>query len=110
MNPKQNRDRGKRCEADIAVRLSGRRMGVMGAHDVEAGPFAVEVKSRVAFVGTGFMAQAARNCPTGKTPLVVVHLTGTRHEGDLVMMRMCDWQEWFGKLTVMREVQNGCQD
>ena len=98
MNPKGNRDRGRRCEADIAARLSGRRMGIMGAHDVEAGPFAVEVKSRAVFAGSSFMDQAVRNCPKGKTPLVVLHVTGKRHSEDLVMMRLNDWREWFGKL------------
>ena len=98
MNPKQNRGRGKRCEAAIAKELSGTRRGVLGGHDVDAGPFAVEVKSRAAFVGSGFMEQAVRNCPTRKTPIVVVHITGKRHEGDLVMMRLRDWQEWHGNV------------
>lgn len=48
----------------------------MGGHDVESGPFAVEVKSRSAFAGSGFMEQAVKNCPDGKIPLVVVHITG----------------------------------
>jgi len=98
MNPAQNRDRGKRCEKALAKRLGGTRKGIMGGHDIEAGPFAVEVKSRVKFAGTSFMEQAVRNCPDGKTPLVLVHLHGTRHTEDLVMMRLKDWQDWYGNL------------
>ncbi len=88
MNPSKNRNRGKKTEAAIAKRL-----GILGNDDVQAGAFSIEVKDRVKFVGTGFMEQAVRNCPKDKTPLVVVHVTGARHDGDLVMMRLSDWQD-----------------
>ena len=96
MTAKSNRDHGKRCEATIARELGGTRRGIMGGHDVESGPFAVEVKSRNTFSGVSFMEQAVRNCPSGKTSLVVVHITGKRHERDMVMMRLKDWQGWHG--------------
>jgi len=99
MNPKLNRARGKRCEQAIAKRLNGKRLGLLGNEDISAGPFSVEVKSRAAFVGTGWIEQAVRNSPEGKTPMVVIHLTGKRHDGDLVMMRLSDWQDWYGNLT-----------
>jgi len=99
MNPKVNRARGKRTEQAIAKRLNGKRLGLLGNEDVSAGPFSVEVKDRRAFVGTSFMEQAVRNCPEGKTPLVIVHCSGKRHDGDLVMMRLADWQDWHGNLT-----------
>jgi len=99
MNPANNRKRGKRTEAAIAKTLGGKRLGILGKDDVQAGPFSIEVKDRVKFVGTTFMEQAVRNCPEGKTPLVIVHTTGQRHDGDLVMMRMKDWQDWYGQLT-----------
>lgn len=98
MNPAQNRQRGKRTERAIAKQLNGTRRGIMGGHDVDAGPFAIEVKDRVRFIGSSFMDQAVRNCPNGKRPLVVVHETGKRHDGDLVMIRLKDWIDWFGKL------------
>lgn len=98
IRPAMNRRRGKRTEAAIAKRLGGKRLGILGNDDVQAGLFSIEVKDRVKFVGTGFMAQAVRNCPEGRTPLVIVHTTGTRHEGDLVMMRMTDWIDWHGGL------------
>ncbi len=98
MNPKHNRDRGKRTEQAVAGLLNGKRLGLLGSEDVSAGPFSIEVKDRMTFAGASFMAQAVRNCPTGKTPLVVVHVTGKRHESDLVMIRLSDWIDWFGKL------------
>jgi hypothetical protein len=98
MNPALNRKRGKRTERAIAKHLNGKRLGILGNHDVEAGPWAVEVKDRKRFSGSKFMEQAVRNAPAGKTPLVVVHETGSRHSNDLVMMRMSDWLDWFGPL------------
>jgi len=98
MNPKMNRARGKRTEQALAKRLNGKRLGLLGNEDVSAGPFSVEVKSRAAFVGMSWMEQSVRNCREGKTPLVIVHLTGKRHDGDLVLMRLKDWQDWHGKI------------
>jgi len=95
MNTSKNRRRGKRTELAIAKLLNGKRLGILGNDDVQAGPFSIEVKDRQKFVGTGFMAQAIRNCPQDKTPLVVVHTTGARHDDDLVMMRLSDWHGWL---------------
>ena len=44
------------------------------------------------------MAQAVRNAPDGKVPLVIVHVSGCRHTGDLVMLRLGDFEDWFGKI------------
>jgi hypothetical protein len=109
MKPERNRQRGKATEKAIAKRIGGKRVGIFGGEDIDAGPFSVEVKDRSVFVGGSFMAQAVRNCPQGKTPLVIVHVTGARHDGDLVIMRMRDWEEWFGDLT-KGEGQDGSQD
>ncbi len=103
MNPAGNRRRGKHTERQIAKRLGGTRRGILGGHDIDAGPWAVEVKDRVSFVGSTFMAQAERNCPPGKTPLVVVHQTGRRHADDLVMLRLTDWLDLFGPLVRGKE-------
>jgi len=96
MNPNQNRSRGKRTEKAIAKKVNGKRLGLLGKEDVDAGPFSIEVKDRKVFSGRSFMEQAVRNCREGKTPLVIVHLTGKRHDDDLVMMRLKDWQGWHG--------------
>ena len=94
-----NRTRGKRAERDVAKRLGGRRMGTMGSEDVDTQLFSVEVKSRKRFVGEGFMSQAKANCQPGRMPLVVVHTHGKRHSDDLVMIRMCDFEDLYGRLN-----------
>jgi hypothetical protein len=92
-----NRNRGKSAERAVALALGGKRTGTMGGEDVHLdGPFSVEVKSRAAFVATGWVEQAVRNAPPGKAPLVVVHVQGKRHEGDLVIIRMADWKAIMG--------------
>ena len=99
MNPAKNRRRGKATERAVASILGGQRRGILGGHDVAAGPWAVEVKDRSRFAGTAFMQQSVRNAPAGKTPLVVVHVTGQRHDQDIVMIRLADWLELYGPLT-----------
>jgi hypothetical protein len=88
-----NRNRGKAAERAVAVALDGKRVGTMGGEDVHLdGPWSCEVKSRQAFVALSWMAQATRNAPKGKTPLVVVHVHGKRHDEDLVILRLADWK------------------
>lgn len=92
-----NRDRGKAAERAVAQALGGMRIGTLSGEDVHFdGPFSAEVKSRAAFVACDWMDQAVRNAPAGKTPLVVVHVRGKRHDNDLVIIRMADWEEWHG--------------
>lgn len=98
MNPSRNRNRGKRTEKAIAKITGGKRLGILGRDDVQAGAFSIEVKDRVSFVGATFMQQAIRNCPEGKTPLVIVHQTGSRHTDDIVLMRLADWIDWHGQV------------
>lgn len=89
-----NRNRGKAAERAVAKALGGKRVGTMGGEDVHLdGPWSAEVKSRKAFVALAWMKQAARNAPEGKTPLVVVHVHGGRHDEDLVIVRLKDWKE-----------------
>lgn len=100
----QNRQRGKRFEKVVAKSIGGTRVGIFGKEDVTTsdGLWSIECKSRKAFIGEKFMAQCVRNCPDGKTPVVIVHVTGRRHEDDLVMMRFADWQDWHGTLDACR--------
>jgi len=91
-----NRNRGKATERATAKRLGGKGVGILGGEDVSAGLFSVECKSRVRFVGQGWMSQAVRNCPRGRVPMLVVHLHGARHADDLVMLRMSDWLDLYG--------------
>lgn len=98
-NPKINRDRGKRSEKAVAQRLNGRRLGTLGAQDVETSLFSIEVKSRKAFVGESFLSQARSHCPTGKTPIAVVHLHGHRHSDDIVLLALKDFQDLHGNIN-----------
>ena len=98
MNPAKNRQRGKATERAVAKLTGGKRIGILGNDDVQAGLWSIEVKDRVRFIGATFMQQAIRNCPKDKTPLVVVHVTGQRHADDLVMIRLADWLDYYGPL------------
>jgi hypothetical protein len=48
---KQNRSRGKNTEKAVAGRLGGKRVGLFGGQDIEAGAFSIEAKDRKAFAG-----------------------------------------------------------
>lgn len=98
-----NRQRGKNTERAIAKRIKGRRVGILGREDIQHELWSIEVKSRVKFSGEGFMQQAIRNCPQGKTPLVVVHIHGRQHSKDLVIMKMKDFEDWAGDVFKSKE-------
>lgn len=106
MNPNNNRKRGKRNEHALAKRLNGKRVGILGKEDITCGVFSIEAKSYVRFAGAKVMEQAERNAPEGKTPLAIIHVKGQRRDNDLVMIRLKNWEEWYGKL----EVGNGAEE
>jgi hypothetical protein len=94
-----NRTRGKAHEKAIAQRLGGIRIGLLGGEDVHLdSPWSIECKHRKAFVACEWMDQATRNAPKGKTPIVIVHVAGSRHDKDLVIISLKEWEEWYGKL------------
>lgn len=98
-----NRDRGKAAENSIAKTLGGKRIGVLSGEDIHLeGPFSVEVKSRQTFVAASWMNQAIRNAKE-KTPILVVHVHGKRHDDDFVIVRMSDFTEWWGLLKGMEK-------
>ena len=91
--------RGKAAERSVANTLGGKRVGTLSGEDIHIdGPFSVEVKSRQTFVACAWMAQAVRNAK-GKTPLLVVHVHGKRHDDDLVIVKMSDFQNWWGDIN-----------
>lgn len=94
----KNRDRGKRAERDVAKRVCGKRLGVLCGEDVQHPLFSFEVKSRQTFVASNWMAQAKKNCPSGKFPAVVVHVHGKRHNDDMVILQMCDFENWANSI------------
>lgn len=95
-------DQWKATERAIARRLGGQRtshrnLGV-GAPDVLAGPYAVEVKHRKtlpAWLAEG-VAQAQRYANADQLALLVLHQSGQRHDHDLVVLRLDDFEAWFG--------------
>lgn len=101
-NTTANKRAGRAFQSHIAKTLGGKSVGTIEGQDVEHPLWSVECKKRKAFAGQPFMQQAIRNCPEGKTPIVVVHVTGDRHSDDLVMMRFKDWQDWFGTLAACK--------
>lgn len=95
----------KAAEKGVAAILGGERisntaLGLRSA-DVETPAYSVEVKSRKAYPAwlTGAVAQAHRNCATGKLALVVLHQVGQRRGNDLVVVRMSEFVEHFGDVV-----------
>lgn len=95
-----NKRRGRKYEARIQKRFGGYKQGLYGGEDVATEIFSIEAKTRKKFVGQQFMDQAVSNCTKGKVPLVVVHVVGQRMPNDLVMMRLGDFEDWYGSLDV----------
>ena len=93
----------KNAEKHVAALLGGERVSntALGlkSSDVETPVFSVEVKNRNELPAwlEGAVAQAHRNAPAGKLPLVVLHKTGCRRVNDLVIMRLGEFIEWFGE-------------
>ena len=99
-NIKSNKQAGRKYQAKIAKRFGGKSVGTIEGQDVEHNIFSIECKKRKAFIATGWMQQTVRNCPADKTPLLIVHVTGERHKNDMVIMRLEDFEAWYGKLNI----------
>jgi hypothetical protein len=70
------------------------------AEDCSHPIFSIECKQRTGknYPKTlkAWFAQAQRNAPEGKIPLLAIHLTGERRTEDLVIMRRADFEDLFG--------------
>lgn len=104
MEPNKNRQRGKRTEKEIAKRMGGKRVGILGKSDVEIEQsfknhplYSIEVKSRLKAACISWMEQAIRNCQQGKTPIVRLHIKGKKYNDDIIMLRVTDFTNWFDK-------------
>ncbi len=92
----------KAVERAIAARMNGKRTSNQGlgsaVPDVETPTYAVEVKERQQLPGwlLSAVTQARRNARGGRTPIVVLHQLGARHDDDLVVVRLVDFQELWG--------------
>lgn len=104
MEPNKNRQRGKRTEKEIAKRMGGTRVGILGKSDVELDSFieghplySVEVKSRIKAACVSWMNQARKNCPKEKVPIVRLHIKGKQYKDDIIMLNVEDFTTWFDK-------------
>lgn len=88
----------KSTERAIARRLGGRRVGHLGGQDVDAGWLSVECKHRQSLPAwlTDALAQARRHAGGDQLPIVILHEHGGRHDDNLVVMRLADFEQWFG--------------
>ncbi|MEM4134344.1 MAG: hypothetical protein QXV73_04030 [Candidatus Micrarchaeia archaeon] len=86
----RNRQRAKEVERAVAKKVGGRRVGILGQEDISHDKFSIEVKSRKVFVAEKWFAQAEKNAK-GKVPLLIVHVTGKRHDNDYVIMKLKDF-------------------
>lgn len=100
-------DAWKKHELMLAKRLGGSRVGPTGktGSDVAHPLFAIEAKERKNIPEWLYKAQkqccgAAR---PDQLPIVVWHKLGARHDGDLVVMRLADFENWAGTLPTPDE-------
>lgn len=93
----------KQTERVIAKRLNGRRLGATGqaTADVVSDWLSVEVKHRRRL--PDWLKDAldqARHGAGERLPIVILHESGQRHSNDLVLMRLGDFEDWFGGLRM----------
>ena len=91
----------KQTERAVAGRLGGKRQGAVGrtGADVLTGWLSVEVKHRKRL--PQWLKNALTQARTGagdRLPLVILHEAGQRHSDDLVLVRLADFQDWFGEV------------
>jgi hypothetical protein len=98
MNPTPNKRAGRKYQSYLANRLGGKSVGTIEPQDISHPIWSIEAKKRKTFAGQKFMQQAVKNCPADKTPIAIVHITGDSHNDDIVMMRLKDWEEWYGRI------------
>ena len=103
----------KHAERQIAKRLGGRRVPVSGRGgqpDIAHPWLSSEVKHRRRLPQwlTKAVEQAEGSATPGQLPLAVVHESGTRYGQSLVVLRLDDFEEWFGLVfqNETREVEN----
>ena len=92
----------KRCERELAKRLGGQRTGPTGhtGPDVVTDWCSVEVKTRKTL--PAWLKEAVHQAEAGvvgdRLPLVVLHQAGTRHDQDLVVLRLAALERLLDEL------------
>jgi hypothetical protein len=93
----------KRTERAVAKRLGGKRVGNTGraTADVLTLWLAIEVKSKRKLPAWLSAALGQARAAAGDTRLgvVVLHQHGERHSDDIVLMRLADFEDWFGEIA-----------
>ena len=94
----RRRRRGYAAESAVAKYLGLERIAGSGKRDLDGEWLCVECKEKQSPVGwlLGMIEQAARLAKPGQLPIGVIHFLGMRHDDDLVVMRLADFQQWFG--------------
>lgn len=92
----------KAHERAIAKRLGGRRTGPLGKQsvDVEHPTWAIECKERKTLPAwlEEALAQAERAARPEQTAVAIIHRLGTRHDRDLVVMRLRAFEDLSGRV------------
>ncbi|GIV60277.1 MAG: hypothetical protein KatS3mg043_1366 [Rhodothermaceae bacterium] len=93
----------KRTERRVAERLGGKRVPVTGrsrgdAPDVAHAWLSIEIKHRQRLPAwiEDAMRQAEAAARDGQLPVAVLHERGRNHDRDLVVLRLADFEAWFG--------------
>ena len=87
----------KAVERELARRLGGQRIGCTGkaTADVVSDWLNIEVKTRKTLPAWLLSAiEQARD--DDRLSMVILHQVGQRHDDDLVLIRLSDFEEWFG--------------
>jgi hypothetical protein len=96
----RNKRQGRAIQSKLAKMTGGKSVGTIEGQDISYlnKPWSVEAKHRKTFIGNKFMEQAEKNAPKEKTPIVIVHTKNQRMMKSLVLIRLGDWIDWYGKL------------
>ncbi|MFH0901320.1 MAG: hypothetical protein V2A73_11895 [Pseudomonadota bacterium] len=99
--PQRAHARGKEHERALARRLGGKRVGNTGkaTADVQAGWLCVEAKSRRRPLPAEIrdaIGQAVKAAKPEQLAIAVFHQLHCRHDDDVVMLRLSDFEAWFG--------------
>jgi hypothetical protein len=90
----------KKSELVIAKRLGGKRAGPTGkiGSDVLHDWLAIEVKERKRKAAwlEDMLLQTTKAARPGQLPIVILHWLNARHNSDIVLLRLKDFEEWFG--------------
>lgn len=102
-------DTWKKHERAVAKRLNGKRVGPSGTAtaDVVCEHLSVECKHRKELPDwlKRAVQQSCLAAEPIQLPIVVLHELGKRHDDDLVVMRLKDFEGWYG--SVRRDGHDG---